>query len=136
MIVKKKGMSKNLLCILLTAAFVGIVVWMAVDYSKKREMFELIHILSNGDILWYGQQGRGSIQFPRQIESNPSFGPVQPYLVRCSEDKNRQLCQYLKGNQSPPQQFQTARAYSDYAYMRGMAPQQPGNAFPPLNTTW
>lgn len=131
-----KGLSKDTLCIMLTVVVVGLGIWLVTDYTRKREMFELIHILSNGDILWYAQQGRYSMPISPRQEPSPQNGPVQPYLVKCSEDKNQQLCQYLKTNQAPPQQFAGARAYSDYAYMRAMAPAEPNSAFHRLNTTW
>jgi hypothetical protein len=124
---KKMTLKKDTIYIIIAIVIVGLIVGIIVyllDKYRRQEMFNLIHILSNGDILWN----------PSNQGSNAMMGNLQPYLIRCSQGDHPNLCRQLRHTQSYPPQFADARAYSDYAYA---VSQSPGRYPPrPFNATW
>ncbi len=104
--------------------------------TRRQEMFELIHILGNGNVMWYPSSQSPVYSIPGMREMSPSIGNVQPLMVEC--DKNKQLCHYLKTHQAPAPQLPISRSYADYAYGRSKSgvPPQSLSAYPPFNSTW
>jgi hypothetical protein len=132
--------TKDTICIILAIFVAAFVLYLMIQESRKREMFQMAHliqILSNGDIMWYPSENQLRHKFMNSnrpykeiVQSNPAIGNVQPYYIKCNE--NQQLCTYLKQHQAPSPQFQRVHSYSDWAQQRSTA----GVPTPHFNSTW
>ena len=134
--------TKDTLCIIIAIFSATAILYFLIQESRKKEMFEMAHliqVLGNGDIMWYPTEQQLNSRFGQYLapyrnyqQSEPAIGNVQPYYIKCNDDKNQQLCTYLKSHQAPSPQFQDSRAYSDWAQQRATA----GIPTRPFNSTW
>ncbi len=132
--------TKDTVCIILAIFVAAAMLYFLIQESRKKEMFEMAHliqVLGNGDIMWYNHSQHKKSDIPIGGQTNlyskgNDISGVQPYYIKCNEDKNQQLCTYLKSHQAPAPQFQDARAYSDWAQQRSTT----GIPTRPFNATW